>query len=73
MQRALLELIERGQRQGVFRADLPAELLPQAIVGTLRTTLRFARSLGTDPEHIGAQVADLLLDGFAGGRACGGG
>ncbi|HEY2698272.1 MAG TPA: TetR/AcrR family transcriptional regulator [Pseudonocardiaceae bacterium] len=65
MQRALLDLIARGQRLGVLRSDLPGELLPQAIVGTLRTTLRFARSLRTDPEQIGAQVADLLLDGFA--------
>ncbi len=68
MQRALLELVKRGQRQGVLRSDLPAELLPQAIVGTLRTTQRFARSLKTNPEHIGAQVADLLLNGFASPR-----
>jgi AcrR family transcriptional regulator len=66
MQRTLLELIGRGQQQGVLRSDLPPELLPQAIVGTLRTTTRFARSLNTDPEQIGAQVADLLLNGFAG-------
>ncbi|KAA9150888.1 TetR/AcrR family transcriptional regulator [Amycolatopsis acidicola] len=65
MQRAVLELIRRGQREGSLRADLPAELLPQAIVGTLRTTLRFARSLGSDPARLGAQVADLLLGGFA--------
>jgi TetR/AcrR family transcriptional repressor of mexCD-oprJ operon len=68
MQRALLELIGRGQQQGVLRSDLPTELLPQAIVGTLRTTLRFARSLNTDPEHIATQVADLLLNGFASPR-----
>lgn len=64
MQRAMLELVGRGRREGVLRSDLPAELLPQAIVGTLRTTLRFARSLRADPEPIGAQVADLLLNGF---------
>jgi AcrR family transcriptional regulator len=68
MQRALLDLVRRGQRQGVFRSDLPAELLPQAIVGTLRTTLRFTRGPGTDPERIGTQVADLLLDGFTSPR-----
>jgi len=33
-------------------------MLPQAIAGTLRITLRFATSLGT-------HVADLLLHGFA--------
>lgn len=65
MQRAIVDLIRRGQRDGVLRADLPVELLPQAIIGTLRTTLRFARSLDTDPEQIGAHVADLLLHGFA--------
>jgi AcrR family transcriptional regulator len=65
MHRAVLDLIRRGQQRGVLRSDLPAELLPQAIVGTLRTTLRFASSLGVDQERLGAQVADLLLDGFA--------
>ena len=64
MQQALLDLVRSGQRQGALRADLPAELLPQAIVGTLRITLRMARSLGTDPDLVGTQVADLLLDGF---------
>lgn len=67
MQRAVLDLVERGREQGVFRTDLPAELLPQAIVGTLRTAVRFAGSLGTDPETIGADVADLLLHGFTTG------
>lgn len=65
MQRELLGLIRRGQDEGLLRTDLPAELLPQAIVGTLRITLRFARSLGTDPDLAGVQVADLLLNGFA--------
>jgi TetR/AcrR family transcriptional regulator, mexCD-oprJ operon repressor len=65
MQQAVLALVRRGQRQGRLRSDLPPELLPQAIAGTLRITLRFARSLGTAPELIGAQVADLLLHGFA--------
>jgi AcrR family transcriptional regulator len=65
MQQALLDLVRRGQAEGALRADLPAELLPQAIVGTLRITLRFARSLGTDPDLLGSQVADLLLHGYA--------
>jgi AcrR family transcriptional regulator len=64
MHQALFDLVRRGQQEGALRADLPAEILPQAIVGTLRITLRFARSLGTDPERIGEQVADLLLHGF---------
>ena len=65
MQRAVLDLVRRGQQCGALRADLPAELLPQAIVGTLRIALRFARSRKADPDVIGNQVADLLLDGFA--------
>ncbi|WP_051580605.1 TetR/AcrR family transcriptional regulator [Pseudonocardia acaciae] len=65
MQRAILDLVRRGQHGGALRSDLPAELLPQAIVGTLRITLRFARGLDADPEQIGAQVADLLLHGYA--------
>jgi AcrR family transcriptional regulator len=64
LHRTILALVRRGQREGRLRTDLPAELLPQAIVGTLRVTLRFARSLRADPDAIGTQVADLLLDGF---------
>ncbi|GHF99795.1 MULTISPECIES: TetR/AcrR family transcriptional regulator [Amycolatopsis] len=52
LQRTVLGLVRRGQDLGVLRADLPAQLLPQAIVGTLRT-----------PGLAGEQVADLLLDG----------
>ncbi|GAA4635386.1 hypothetical protein GCM10023196_080660 [Actinoallomurus vinaceus] len=65
MHEAVITLVRRGQEQGRLRSDLPAELLPQAIAGTLRLTLRFARSLKTDPSAIGLQVADLLLHGFA--------
>jgi AcrR family transcriptional regulator len=65
MQQAILALVRQGQRQGRLRSDLPPELLPQAIAGTLRITLRFARSRNAAPEDIGAQVADLLLHGFA--------
>jgi TetR/AcrR family transcriptional regulator, mexCD-oprJ operon repressor len=65
MQQAILALVRQGQRQGRLRSDLPPELLPQAIAGTLRITLRFARSRNAAAEDIGAQVADLLLHGFA--------
>ena len=57
MRRAVLGLVRRGQELGVLRADLPAELFPQAIVGTLRMTSRSSSVLG-------AHVADPLLDGF---------
>jgi len=64
MHQAVFELVKRGQREGVLRADLPPELLPQAITGTLHVVTRFARSLRTDPDEIGAMVAELLLNGF---------
>lgn len=64
MQRTILDLVERGQREGALRPDLPAEMFAQAIVGTLRLTLRFARSQHADPGTIGERVADLLLGGF---------
>jgi TetR/AcrR family transcriptional repressor of mexCD-oprJ operon len=64
MHQAVFALVKRGQRDGVLRADLPAELLPQAITGTLHVVTRFARSLRADPDALGAQVADLLLHGF---------
>lgn len=65
MHQTVFALVKRGQQEGVLRRDLPPELLPQAITGTLHVVTRFARSLRTDPATIGPQVADLLLDGFS--------
>jgi AcrR family transcriptional regulator len=65
MHQAVFALVQRGQREGVLRDDLPPELLPQAITGTLHIVTRFARSLRADPTTLGAQVAELLLHGFA--------
>lgn len=65
MHQAVYTLVKRGQHEGVLRADLPPELLPQAITGTLHTVSRFARSLRADPDALGTQVAELLLNGFA--------
>jgi hypothetical protein len=45
MHQAVFALVERGQREGVLRRDLPPELLPQAITGMLHIATRFARSL----------------------------
>jgi AcrR family transcriptional regulator len=64
MHQTVFALVKRGQREGRLRADLPAELLPQAITGTLHVVIRFARSLRADEEKLGHQVADLLLEGF---------
>jgi AcrR family transcriptional regulator len=63
MHQAVFTLVKRGQRDGLLRADLPPELLPQAITGTLHVAMRFASSLRADPAALGAHVADLLLDG----------
>lgn len=64
MHQAVFALVKRGQRDGVLRRDLPPELLPQAITGTLHVVVRFARSLRADPETLGTHVAELLLNGF---------
>ena len=64
MQRAVLALVERGQREGRLRAEVAPELFAQAVVGTLRIALRFAGTRGADPAEIGAQAADLLLNGL---------
>ncbi|GAA3599702.1 hypothetical protein GCM10022419_099480 [Nonomuraea rosea] len=61
MHQAVFALVKRGQQEGLLRSDLPPELLPQAITGTLHVVTRFARTLHTDPAAIGPQVADLLL------------
>ncbi|HZE39351.1 MAG TPA: TetR/AcrR family transcriptional regulator [Stackebrandtia sp.] len=64
MHQAVFALVERGQKEGLLRDDLPPELLPQAITGTLHIVTRFARSLRADPDSIGGHVAELLLNGF---------
>ena len=61
----ILAVIRQGRAAGLFRADLSADLLAQAIVGTLRVANPAARSHGVDGASVGAQVADLLLNGFA--------
>ncbi|HEV7652817.1 MAG TPA: hypothetical protein VGP26_32070 [Actinophytocola sp.] len=68
MHQAVFALVRRGQREGALRADLSPGLLPQAITGTLHVVSRFARSLRADPDTLGDQVAELLLNGFAAPR-----
>jgi len=65
MHQAIFTLIKRGQQEGVLRSDLPAELLPLAISGTLNLVMRFAQTFRLQPDQVGIQVADLLLNGFA--------
>ncbi|GAB3422576.1 TetR family transcriptional regulator [Flindersiella endophytica] len=68
MRRAFVELIRRGQAEGSLRAGVRPELLAQAVVGTLRLASRFSRSTGSPGEELGAEVADLVLNGAATGR-----
>jgi len=58
-------LIRQGQASGLIRANLSAELLSHAIVGTLRVASPLAGSHGVDVTRLGAEIADLLLNGFA--------
>jgi AcrR family transcriptional regulator len=61
----VLSLIKRGQASGLIRVTLSAELLSHAIVGTLRVASPVAHRRGVDAASLGAEVADLLLNGFA--------
>ena len=71
----LRELYERGQRQGVFRADCPFELAHgvavSALVGVAVLAPRGAEvlkagGLDTDPAKLRDQVVGQLLDGMTG-------
>lgn len=64
MHRNFHDLLVRGQREGVLRADLPAELFPLAITGTLNTAIRFTATLGLDEDQLGDHIADLILNGI---------
>jgi TetR/AcrR family transcriptional repressor of mexCD-oprJ operon len=72
MHQAVFALVQRGQQDGLLRGDLPPELLPQAITGTLHVVVRFARSLRADPATLGNHVAELLLNGFVAKTRLGG-
>ena len=71
----LRELYERGQRQGVFRADCPFEVAygvaMNALVGSAVLAPRGAEvlkraGLDADPARLGDQVVGQLLDGMTG-------
>ncbi|TMC11982.1 MAG: TetR/AcrR family transcriptional regulator [Chloroflexi bacterium] len=71
----LRELYERGQRQGVFRADCPFEIAHgvalSALVGSMVLKARGAAvmdsaALGADPARLRDQVVGQLLDGMTG-------
>jgi hypothetical protein len=71
----LRELYERGQRQGVFRADCPFEIAygvaMSALVGSTLLAPRGAKvlsaaGLDADPARLDDQVVGQLLDGMTG-------
>jgi AcrR family transcriptional regulator len=71
----LRELYERGQRQGVFRADCPFEVAygvaMSALVGSVVLAPRGAEALAAaglaaDSARLGDQVVGQLLDGMTG-------
>lgn len=58
---AVTALVEQGKAEGVLREDIPTELLPLAVVGTLRAAHRFGAG---DPQRTGELVAELVLSAF---------
>jgi AcrR family transcriptional regulator len=71
----LRELYERGQRQGVFRADCPFEiayavamsaLVGSAVLAPRGTEVLTRTGLDADPARLGDQVVGQLLDGMTG-------
>jgi AcrR family transcriptional regulator len=64
-------IYEAAAEEASLRAGVRPELLAQAVVGTLRIASRFGGSSGVDGVDLGAEVADLVLNGAATGRAAG--
>jgi AcrR family transcriptional regulator len=71
----LRELYERGQREGVFRADCPFEiahgvamsaLVGSAVLAPRGTEILAAAGLPTDPARLRDQIVGQLLDGMTG-------
>jgi AcrR family transcriptional regulator len=71
----LRQLYERGQRQGVFRADCPFELaygvamsalVGSAVLAARGTEVLEQAGLAADPARLGDQVVGQLLDGMTG-------
>jgi AcrR family transcriptional regulator len=61
----LRRLVERGQGEGVLRADVPAGWLVESLVALAVTVLPHAPALG--PEDTVSTIASLFLDGARGG------
>jgi len=58
-------VVERGQADGIFRADLDADLAVRAMWDGILAAVRWFPPLGTsDPAHVGEQLAALYLGGI---------
>ncbi|MEZ4460892.1 MAG: TetR/AcrR family transcriptional regulator [bacterium] len=65
--RLLDGLVEDGQKQGVFRADVEPRLLGRAIFGALDEVLlllTFSRSPNRDVAEMTRQVTEIFIDGL---------
>lgn len=64
-ERVLVGLVERGQTQGCFRADLDARIAAKAVLGMLKLLPHWYQSSGTrTAEEIGDQLATIALSGL---------
>jgi AcrR family transcriptional regulator len=64
---ALARVVRRGQREGLFRQDLDPREAGEVILGALIGADRLSRLLtgGSDAEHRGERVVDVLVRGMA--------
>ncbi len=61
----LVELVQRGQRRGELRDDLPASWIVPALAGLLVLAVGEMADERTDPKEAARRVAATLLDGLA--------
>ncbi len=60
-------IVERAQREGVLRDDLPAALLAEALLRLVQGAL-WVRAEGVEVDDVEARVLALFLDGARGAR-----
>jgi AcrR family transcriptional regulator len=59
------DAIARGQRDGVFRDDIPLNVATLGVFGAANWTYTWYRSGGSNsPSEIGQHIANLVLDGL---------
>jgi AcrR family transcriptional regulator len=64
-ERKVVDIIEQGQREGVFRVDIDSRTTTRAILGMCNWMYHWHRPQGgLSPEQLGAAFADLMLQGI---------